>query len=84
MEKKNVYPKKYVELRTFDGTQLFNEIPTSTNNSLNPRPELLEGTDDDHPVQVSHYLQDLGPKGGKGAMSLFIDLSLKIAPHGRI
>jgi hypothetical protein len=60
-------------------TQLFNEISTSTNNSLNPRPELLLGTDEDLPVQVSHYLQDLGPKGGQGAMRLFIDLSLKFA-----
>jgi hypothetical protein len=65
-------------------TQLFNEIPTSTNNSFNPRPELFVGTDDDLPVHVSHYLQDLGPEGGQDAMRLFIDLSLKYAPHGRI
>ena len=64
--------------------QLFNEIPSSTYKSLNPRPELLVGADDDLPVQDSHYLQDLGPKGGHGLMKLFIDLSLKYAPHGKI
>ncbi len=52
-------------------------------NSLNPRPELLVGMDDDLPVHVSLYLQDLGPKGGQGVMRLFTDLSLKYAPHGK-
>ncbi len=65
-------------------TQLFNEIPTSTNKSLNPRPELPVGADDDLPVQDGHYLQDLGPKGGHGLMKLFIDLSLKYAPYGKM
>ena len=65
-------------------TQLLNEIPSSTNNSFNPRPELLVGRNDDLPVQVCHYLQDLGPKGGQSAMRLFLDLSLKYAPHRRI
>ena len=66
-------------------TQLFNEIPTGNLNSLNPRPELLVRTDDDLPVLVGHSLQDLGPKGGQGGMMrLFIDLSLKFAPHGKI
>ncbi len=68
-------------------TQLFNEIPTGIHNNLNPRPELLVRRDDDLPVQcvhVGHFLQDLGPKGGQGVMGLFIDLSLKFAPHGKI
>ena len=63
------------------GTQLFNEIPTGIHNSLNPIPDLLVGTDDDLPVQVSHYLQDLGPKGGQSAMRLFTDLSPNFAPY---
>jgi hypothetical protein len=29
-------------------------------------------------------LQDLGPEGSQGHMRLFIDLSLKFAPHRRI
>jgi hypothetical protein len=33
------------------------------------------------PVHVGHYLQDLGPEGGKDVMRLFIDLSFKFAPH---
>ncbi len=49
-------------------TQLFNEISTGIHNSLNPRLELLVRTDDDLPVHVAHYLQDLGPKGGQGVM----------------
>ncbi len=65
-------------------TQIFNEIPTGNHNSLNPRPELLVRRDDDLPVHVGHYLQDLVPKGGQGVMRLFIDLSLKFAPHGKI
>jgi hypothetical protein len=65
-------------------TQLFNEIPTGNHNSLNPRPELLVRTDDDLPVLVAHALQDLDPKGGQGVMRMFIDLSLKFAPHGKI
>jgi hypothetical protein len=28
--------------------------------------------DDDLPVYVSHYLQDLGPKGGQGIMKLLL------------
>ncbi len=39
--------------------------------------------DDDLPVHVSQYLQDLGPKGGQGVIRLFFDLSLKYAPHGK-
>ncbi|MFN9982850.1 MAG: hypothetical protein ACK53Y_23170, partial [bacterium] len=65
-------------------THLFNEIPTGIHNSLNPRPELLVGMYDDLPVYVSHYLQDLGPKGGLGVMRLFTDLSLKYALHEKI
>jgi hypothetical protein len=37
-------------------THLINEIPTVLHNSLNPRPELLAGADDDLPVGVGHYL----------------------------
>ncbi len=62
-------------------THLFNNIPTGLHNRLNPRPELFEGADDDLPVHVSHYLQDLGPGGGQGVMMVFTDLSLKFAPH---
>jgi hypothetical protein len=58
---------------------LFNEIPTGTHSSFNPRPELLVGKDDDLPFHVSHYLRDLDPEGGQGVMRLFIDLSLKYA-----
>ncbi len=65
-------------------TQLYNEIPTGIHNSLNPRPELLVRTDDDLPVLVAHALQDLDPKGGQCVMRMFIDLSLKFAPHGKI
>ncbi len=66
-------------------TQLFIEIPTGIHNSLlNPRPELLVGTDDGLPVHVGHYLQDLGPEGGQGVMKLFINLSLKYTPCERI
>ncbi len=65
-------------------TQLFNEIPSGIHHSLNPRPELLVGKDDDLPVHVGHYLGDLDPEGGQGVMRLFIDLSLKYAPQGRI
>jgi hypothetical protein len=65
-------------------TQLFNEIPTGIHNNLNPRPELLVRRDDDLPVHVGHSLQDLGPKEGQDVMRLFIDLSLKFAPHGKI
>jgi hypothetical protein len=39
---------------------------------------------DELPVHVGHYLQDLGPEGGQGVMRLFIDPSLKFAPHRRI
>jgi hypothetical protein len=61
-------------------TELFTEI----HNNLNPRPELLVRRDDDLPVYVGHSLQDLGPKGGQGVIKLFIDLSRKFAPHGKI
>jgi len=60
---------------------LFNEVPTGIHNSLNPRPELLVGGNDDLPVHVSHYLLDLGPEGGQGVMRVSIDLSLNFAPH---
>ncbi len=33
-----------------------NKIPTVLHNSLNPRPELLAGEDDDLRVHVGHYL----------------------------
>jgi hypothetical protein len=33
---------------------LFDEIPNGLHNSLNPRPELLAGADDDLPVNISH------------------------------
>jgi hypothetical protein len=59
---------------------LFNKIPTGLNNSLNTRLEHLAGVDDDFPVHASHYLSDLGSKGGLGAMRLFTDLSLNFAP----
>ena len=62
-------------------THLVNEIPTGLNNSFNQRPELLAWLDDDLPVLVSHYLWDLGSKGGLGAMRLFTDISLNFAPH---
>jgi hypothetical protein len=65
-------------------TQLFYKIPTGIHNSLNPRPELLVVMNDELPVHVGHYLQDLGPEGGQGVMRLFIDLSLKFAKHRRI
>ncbi len=65
-------------------TQLFNETPTGIHNSLNPRLGLLVGRDDDLPVHVGHYLRDPGPEGGQGVIRLFIDLSLKYAPHGKI
>ena len=54
---------------------------TGIHNSLNPRPELLVGGDDDLPVHVSHFLRDLGPEGGQGVMRVFIDPSLNFAPH---
>jgi hypothetical protein len=60
---------------------LCNEVPTGIHNSLNPRPELLVGGDDDLPVHVSQYLLDLGPEGGHGVMKVFTDLCLKLTPH---
>ncbi len=60
-------------------TQLFNKIPTGIHSSLNPRPELLVGMDDDLPVHVGHCLQDLGPEGVQGVILMFLDLSLKFA-----
>ncbi len=62
-------------------TRLFYKIPTGIHNSLNPRPELLVLMNDKLPVHIGHYLQDLGPEGGQDVMRLFIDLSLKFAPH---
>ncbi len=59
-------------------------LATGIHNSLNPRPELLVGGDDDLPVHVSHFLRDLGPVGGQGDMKVFIDLSLNFAPHEMI
>ena len=50
-------------------------------NSLNLRMELLVGKDDDLPVDVLHYLQELGPEEGQGVVRLFIDFSLNFAPH---
>ncbi len=63
---------------------LFYEVPTGIHNSLNPRPEQYVGADDDLPVHISHYLRDLGPERGQSVLRLFIDLSHKYAPHGRI
>ncbi len=54
------------------------------NNSLNRRPELLVGMNDELPVYVGHYLQVLGSEGVQGVMKLFIDLSLKFAAHRTI
>jgi hypothetical protein len=62
-------------------TKLFTKIPTVIHNYLNPRPKLLVGMNDELPVHVGHYLQDLGSEGGQGAIRLFIDLSLNFAPH---
>ncbi len=75
------YWKFQKECRCILHTKLFNEIPTSTNKSLNPRPELLVGADDDLPVHVGNYLWDLGPEGVQGVMREFTDLCLKFAPH---
>ncbi len=43
-------------------TQLFNEISTSTNNSLNPRPELLLGTDETSLSRSAITSKILAPK----------------------
>ncbi len=48
-------------------SHLFDEISIGLNNSLNQRPELLAGPDDDFPVNVGPpYIQDLahGLEGG--------------------
>jgi hypothetical protein len=37
-------------------TYLFDEYPNGLHNSLNPRPELLAGMNDDLPVKVGHYI----------------------------
>jgi hypothetical protein len=55
-------------------------MTTGLYNSLNPRPELLAGSDDDLPVNVGPYIHDLGLEGGQGVMWTFIDLSLNFAP----
>jgi hypothetical protein len=44
------------------------EISTGLYNSLNSRLELLAVADDDLPVNVGHYIQDLDLEGGKGVM----------------
>ncbi len=62
-------------------THLLDEILTGLHNSLSSRPEFLAGKDDDLPVNVGHYICDLGLEGGQGVMRLFIDLSLIYAPH---
>ncbi len=58
--------------------QLFYKIPTGSTTAS------ILGMNDELPVHVGHYLQDLGPEGGQGVMRLFINLSLKFAPHRRI
>jgi hypothetical protein len=45
------------------------------------RQEPLTGEDDNLPLNVGHYLGDLGLERGQNVISLFIDLSLKFAPH---
>ena len=62
-------------------THLFNKIPNGIHNSLNPRPELLVGADDDLPVLVGPYLRDLSPEGCQDVVWLFIDLFFNCAPH---
>jgi hypothetical protein len=47
------------------------EIPSGLHKSLNPRPELLAGRDDDLPISVGHYIQDLGLEGGQGVTRVF-------------
>ncbi len=50
-------------------------------NSLNLRPEPLAEEDDNLPVNVCHYIWDLGIEGGQGVMRVFIDLSINYTPH---
>jgi hypothetical protein len=45
------------------------------------RPEPLAEEDDNLPLNVGHYFSDLGLERGQSVMRLFIDLSLKFAPH---
>ncbi len=45
-------------------------------NSLNPRPELLAGADDDLPVNVGPYIHDLGLDG-----AIFCSGSLSFDPR---
>ncbi len=63
---------------------MFDEIATGLHNSLNPRPELRAGEDDDLPVNDSRYIQDLAIERGQGIMGLLIYLSLNNAPHETI
>ena len=37
-------------------TYLFKETPSVLHNSLNPRPELLAGMNNDLPVKEGHYI----------------------------
>ncbi len=55
-------------------THLFDENPSVLHNSLNPRPELLAGMNDDLPVKVFHYIWGHGLEGGQGDIRAFIDL----------
>ncbi len=56
-------------------THLFGENPSGLHNSLNLRPEPLAEEDDNLPLNVGHYIWDLGLEEGLGAMRVFIDLS---------
>ncbi len=62
-------------------THLFYENPCGLHNSISLRPEPLAKKDDNHPVNVGHYIWDLGLEGGQGVMKVFIDLSVNCAPH---
>jgi hypothetical protein len=57
------------------------EMTTGLYNSLNPRPELLAGADDDFPVNVGPYIHYLRLEEGQGVMWAFIDLSFNFAPN---
>ncbi len=37
--------------------------------------------DDDLPVNVGHYIQDIGLEEAQGVMRVFVDLSLNYVPH---
>jgi len=43
--------------------------------------ELLRGRDDDLPINVCHYIQDLCLELGQDVMKVYLPLSLNYAPH---